>query len=115
MSGHNWPGGQQQRGSNGGVYSNWSGPGAPPAPGQPGHRRESGGRSGGGNKQEQMKLAAAQRRKQEAAHAAAEQRRQAGEVAEDLFSAPKRTVSKDFTELTDFTLTVSTDFYFHCF
>jgi len=44
-----------------------------------------------------MKLAAAQRRKQEAAHAAAEQRRQAGEVAEDLFSAPKRTdTSEDY-------------------
>ena len=88
------------------MYSAWPGQGAP-APGQPGYRRESsGGRAGGGgNKQEQLKQAAAQRRKAEAAHAAAEQRRQAGEVAEDLFSAPRRTVSTDFTDLTS---TVST-------
>eukprot|EP00092_Neocalanus_flemingeri_P045976 GFUD01051600.1.p1 GENE.GFUD01051600.1~~GFUD01051600.1.p1 ORF type:complete len:1149 (+),score=268.67 GFUD01051600.1:65-3511(+) len=96
MSGHNWPGGQ--RGSSGGIYNAWGGAGAPPAPGQPGYRRESGGRSGGGkNQQEQLKQAAAQRRKAEAAHAAAEQRRQAGEVAEDLFSAPRKTdTSQDF-------------------
>ena len=108
MSGHNWPGGQ--RGSNGGMYPAWGGAPGAPAPGQPGYRRESsGGRSGGGNKQEHLKQAAAQRRKAEAAHAAAEQRRQAGEVAEDLFSAPRRTVSSDFSKLTS---TVSTEFYF---
>jgi len=80
------------------MYPAWGGAPGAPAPGQPGYRRESsGGRSGGGNKQEHLKQAAAQRRKAEAAHAAAEQRRQAGEVAEDLFSAPRRTdTSQDF-------------------
>jgi len=94
MSGHSWPGGQRGP-SGGGMYPSWPGQ-AGSAPGQPGYRRDTGGgRSGSGGKQD-MKQAAAQRRKAEAAHAAAEQRRQNGEVAEDLFAAPRRTdTSKD--------------------